>query len=425
MADIAKNMLLDMEIAARKAESLLAKGNDMTAEDYTAAKSALAEVEGLKAKIELEKGRTEAKQMLDDQRAWLGSVGSTVGVAMLPAGNSEGHVSAKQASAAAAEEYADAFKSYLRSGVASKAMQEGLDEGGGFLVPEDIRQEIISKKPAPTLVYSRVSKSTTTRDMVTRSRVVYATDDIYTTGIRVTMTGEIPASSTAHRVTEPVWGQQRIQIFTGMMSMPITRNQLEDSWLEVQTFIARKFSETIDLFRDNMILNGTGIGQPTGFLQNPGATDKIGTVNSGAAATLTGDGLIDLEASVPPQYEDGFVWVMNKNSGYKTVRKLKDGAGRYLWAAGSQDDKLAVGSNGQLLGYPVLKSQFMPDVASGTYPVLGGNLQCYEWVDRVGLSIQVLQEVGAQDNQVILLARYRCGGDVLEPWMMKAQYVSA
>lgn len=425
MDDTTKNLLLDMQIKSREAENLLAKGNDMTAEDLTAAKAALEVVESLKQRIATERGRDEAKKMLDDAREWMGNVGSAKGAVMLPSGKYEGNVNATQEAATKSDDYADAFKHYLKTGAAVKVMQEGLDEGGGFLVPDDIQQIIISKKPAPTSLYGRVSRSTTGRDAVVRTKINYATDDIYTTGIRATWTGEVPASSTTHRVTEPTWGQVRIPIFTAMLSMPITRNQIEDSWVDVLQLIGGKFSETIDLLRENMIVSGTGTAQPAGILQNPNGTDEPATVNSGAAATLTADGLIDLEMAIPPQYEDGFVWVMNKNSGVKTVRKLKDGEGRYLWASGSQDDKLAVGSNGQLLGYPVIKSQFMPDVSAGTYPVIGGNLMGYEWVDRVGLSIQVLQEVGAQDNQVILLARYRCGGDVLQPWQMKIQYVSA
>lgn len=421
------DILLDLKLAQRQAENLLAKGNDMTAEDLTAAKSFLAQAEELKGKLALEQGKAEATKAIGDLNNYVGQVGvGGAGVPMKAATATEGNVTASAMEAIKSQDYRKAYEQYIKTGDRNiKVMQEGLDEGGGFLVPEDILQEIVAKKPAPTSLYNYVSKSTTARDMVVRTRLTYATDDIYTTGMRVTWTGEVPATSTTHRVTEPTWGQIRIPIFTAMMSMPITRNEIEDAWVDVVSYVGGLFGQTIDLLRENMIVNGTGVGQPAGILQNPNATDEPATVNSGAAAALTADGLINLDYAIPPQYEGNFRWVMNKNSSLLAVRKLKDGEGRYLWASGSQDDKLANGPNATLLGYPISKCQFMPNVSAGTYPIIGGDLTGYEWVDRVGLSIQVLQEVGAQDNQVILLARYRCGGDVLKPWQMKIQYVSA
>jgi len=329
-------------------------------------------------------------------------------------------------------EYKNAFTNYLRRGVSKlnsdevKVLQEGIDDQGGFLVPEQILATLISKKPAPTRVVNNVTKLQTMRDSLLMPKVVYATDDIYTSGIRVTWTGEVPASATVHRVTEPKFGTFRVNVFTAMLSCPLTVNMLEDAALNVDAYIADKFRETIDLLYDNMILNGTGVGQPSGILQNPNGTDEPATVNTGDANLLTADGLVDLGFAVPEQYDSNCRFVFNKTSTSKAVRKLKDGDGRYLFGMGMQDSGLSVTLRPpDLLGYPYDWSAFMPDVAASAYPIIFGDLTGYYMVERIGFSIQILRELYAETNQVVALGRIRFGGDVAEPWKMKIQKVSA
>lgn len=244
--------------------------------------------------------------------------------------------------------------------------------------------------------------------------------------MRITWTGEIPASSTAMRVTDPVFGQTQIPIYTAMMSIPVTNDMIEDSSFPLLSWLSGKFAETIDLLKDNMVLNGGGQGQPTGILLNPG--DSGGTqpavVTSGNANSLTADGLVKLAYSLPEQYEDGAAWVMNKTNTAMAVAQLKDSNNRYLWGMGYQDSGLEPTiRNRTLLGYPVLWSGFMPSVAANAYPIIFGDLRGYYLVNRVGLSIQVLRELYAETNQVLVLGRIRFGGQVVEQWKLKAHQI--
>ncbi len=324
-------------------------------------------------------------------------------------------------------DYSRAFKAYLRRGIGKmteatglKLLQEGIDTSGGFLVPEDLLNTIIAKEPAATSVSGRLRRFTTSRDSVLIPKVNYTTDDIYTTGMRVTWTGEVPASSTAHRVTEPVFGQTRIPIFTAMMSLPLTIDMVEDSAFDVTAWITGKFTETIALLRDNMALNGTGAGQPFGILANPNATDNPATVATGVSAAITWDGLQNLVWALPDQYDGNACHVFNKASTGLAISKLVDGDGRPLWTVGSADTGL-VGSPKQrtLLGYDVIYSAFMPNVGASTYPIIFGDLRGYYAVDRVGMAIQVLRERYAEENQIVVLGRVRFGGLVAEPWRLK------
>src|SRR5690606_28354613 len=111
------------------------------------------------------------------------------------------------------------------------------DTAGGFLVPEDVQTEVI-KKLATMAVIRRLARVIQTgRDLVTFPRVNYSTDDKYTSGVRFTWTGETPASSTAHRATEPVFGQIAIPVHTAMASLAISQNLLEDSMFNLSAYI--------------------------------------------------------------------------------------------------------------------------------------------------------------------------------------------
>lgn len=341
----------------------------------------------------------------------------------------EGIQSSKTWKTTSTPEYRDAFKSYFRKPISNlkagelKILQEGLDTEGGFSVPPDILERVIAKEPTPTRVAGRVTQLQTMRDKVVMPRINYTTDDLYTTGIRVTWTGEIPASSSVANVTDPLFGQTDIPIYTAMLKILLTNDLIEDAGFPVVSYVTDKFSETIDLLKDNLTLNGTGIGQPTGILANPGGTNQPAIVLSGTAGTLGTDGtsLVKAAFALPEQYDDNAAWVFNKTNVGAAIAQLQDSNKRFLWGAGLQDSGLDVGwKNRQLLGYPVVLSGFAPNIGAANYPIVFGDLRGYYLVNRIGFSIQVLREVYAEVNQIAIVGRIRFGGQVVEPWRMKA-----
>lgn len=344
-----------------------------------------------------------------------------------------GHLGQKTYETLASDEYRTTYRDFLRKGFINltnqqqKVLQEGIDDQGGYMAPTQMIDRIIMREPTPTRVAGLVSSLNTTRDSISVPKVIYTTDDLYTTGIRVTWTGEVPTSSTQHRVTEPVFGYVRVPVYTAMLSIPITNDLLEDSSVDLESWLVQKFSETIDLLMDNMILNGTGSGQPTGILANPGGTDQPSVIVSGDASALTFDGLLNTAWSVPEQYEDNLRWVYNKTSTGLALAKLKDGDGRPLWGAGPQDTGMAVHDVGPkpLFGYPSVFSGFMPNVAANAFPMIFGDMRGYQLVRRVGFSIQPLRELYAETNQMVLLGRLRFGGQTLEGHRLRIHKVAA
>ena len=326
--------------------------------------------------------------------------------------------------------YSDAFEIYTRKGFDymgpedRKTLTEGVDSAGGYTVPMDVQASMIRKIATTALIRSMATVISTSRDIAKWIKLKYTTDDKYTSGVRLTWTGEIPTSATVHRVTEPVLGALQIPVHTAMASMPLSNDLLEDSSFDIMGLGSELMGEAFGLGEDDVFVNGDGVGKPFGLVTRVTVgDDPIGTVVSGSASALTADGLIDLFFGLPAQYRSRAAFILNSGSA-KTIRKFKDATNnRYLWDS-MNGGLMSPGINDYLLSKPVLFDEFMPDQGSNTYPVLFGDVSGYMVVDRVGLSIQRLAELYAETNITLLLARRRVGGDVAYPFRMKFQKCS-
>lgn len=327
-------------------------------------------------------------------------------------------------------EYKRDFVNYLRKGQRyadrSKALTEGMDDQGGVFAPAELLARVIGRLPAPTKLRGLVTSLTCGRDVLVMPRKQYSTDDKYTTAFRATWTGEIPSSDTVAAVDNTnLLGNVEIPIHTAMLTCPFSKNLAEDSAFPIQAWLENELNQVIELLYEDMILNGTGIAQPTGILQGAAYTAVTGrpeTVLSGAAGALAYDGLIGLQTALAPQYENERTrWVMNKKSTLAALMKLKDGSNRPLFSTGVTNDGLMVRRERVLLGDEIVLSQFMPDVGASNFPIIYGDLGGYYLANRIGFTMQVLDQTAAKRNQFELVGRVRFGGQPVEHWRLKIQ----
>ena len=327
--------------------------------------------------------------------------------------------------------YAPAFEAYLRKGISDlgptdrKTLTEGVDTAGGFLVPEDFQADLIKKIAAQAVIRANARVVQTSRDMVKWPRVNLTSDDTYTSGVRLTWTGETPSSATVHRVTDPVFGNITIPVHTAMASMPLSNDLIEDSAFDVIGQSGDMLAEAFAIGEDNVFVNGTGAGQPMGFMAEVSTTADTTApayVASGAAGTLTANGLIDLAFALPDQYDRNAKWYMAKGT-EKVVRKLVGTtSGDYLFPGGGVGlERL---TSPELLGYPIMRCVNMPALTTNAYPIAFGDMRGYIVADRVGFSVQRLTELYAETNITLLLARKRVGGYCAEPWRLRAQKIA-
>lgn len=173
---------------------------------------------------------------------------------------------------------------------------------------------------------------------------------------------------------------------------------------------------------DDGALSGDGTNKPKGFLTHARAANatatnvQIGTIASGAtgdfAATNPTNALIDLVYALGAQYRANATFVMNSKTA-AAVRKMRDTDGRFLWA-----DSLAMGQPPQLLGYPVLLCEDMPDIANGSASIAFGDFKSgYTIVERPDL--RVLRDPFSAKPHVLFYATKRVGGGVTDARAIK------
>lgn len=325
--------------------------------------------------------------------------------------------------------YSSAFEAYMRKGFADlgptdrKTLSEGTDTAGGFLVPEDYQTELIKKLAVATAVRPLARTMTTGRDLVSFPRVNYTTDNQYTSGVRLTWTGELPAAATTARVTDPVFGKINIPVHTAMASMPISNDLIEDAVFDVQGYSSDLISEAFALGEDNVFINGTGVNQPMGILTEVDGNGPTSQASGTSAAIYTaadahnGKRINDLYYNTPAQYRGRGVFVMTSLT-LQAVEDLVDAQERPLIR------EMAIGNLGQgepvmLKGKRIVVDEFVPEIAANSLSVIFGDWSGYLIIDRVGLSIQRLTEIYAETNLTVLLARRRLGAYCTEPYRFR------
>jgi HK97 family phage major capsid protein len=150
----------------------------------------------------------------------------------------------------------------------------------------------------------------------------------------------------------------------------------------------------------------TQLGQSLGVQTNTVLTDKLvaaaGSVvtgGTGVAGAATYENLIDLVYGIADgaRVLPGLGFQMSK-SGIAAARKLKDGAGNYIWL-----DNAVNGQPAQLLGYSVFENPRIPAVAVGAKSVLFGHLPSFK--ARVAGGVRVDQSSDYAFNTDVLTYR--------------------
>lgn len=294
---------------------------------------------------------------------------------------------------------------------------------GGALVPEDWRAEVLRRVAEINFFRQKARVVTTTRDHV-EWPILTGGGERYPTTVRVTWVDEVPTSATVAQTNFTV-GTVRIPVHTVMARIDVSRNLMEDAGVNILQMLATEFGDAMGVDEQEQFLTGTGSGRPEGILgERSGAeytpVDGVGYTPSGNASALTPDGIIDLAYALDPQYlMTDLCWIGKKET-FRTIRKMKDGNGDYLWQRG-----LERGAPPVVLDYDYYMSQAMPAVGANAYPLIIGNLMGYIIVDRVGMTVERVEDsTTVGQNKVAVFARRRLGGQVAMPWMFNTQKVA-
>lgn len=216
--------------------------------------------------------------------------------------------------------------------------------------------------------------------------------------------GAIPES-------DDTFGQQLIGAHKVATMIKVSEELLNDSAFDLEGYFRTEFARRIGNKEEEAFLTGNGTGKPTGIFHTTGSAELGVTTASGTA--ITSDELIDLFYSLDSSYRKNAVWLLN-DSTMKTIRKLKDSNGQYLW-----QPALHEGGFDTLLGKRLYTSPFVPEIAAGKKSVAFGDFSFYWIGDRAGITFKRLNERFAETGQIGFIASKRLDGRLILPEAVK------
>jgi HK97 family phage major capsid protein len=182
------------------------------------------------------------------------------------------------------------------------------------------------------------------------------------------------------------------------------------SSIDIESLVRAELSYKFGITEEKAFLQGTGSGQPIGvFVASASGGLGISTgrdVSTGNSATeIKADNLIDVKYSLKAQWRKNATWIFHRDA-IKQIRKLKTGAGDYLWKAGISSDRPDT-----ILDFPLRESEYAPNTfTTGLYVGILGDFSYYLIVTALDMRVAVLNELYAETNEIGYIGRMEVDG---------------
>lgn len=293
----------------------------------------------------------------------------------------------------ARREYKEGMLKALRSNFReiTNELKVGVDESGGYLVPEEYDERLIDGLEEENIV----------RKLAT---------SIQTSGMhKINIAATKPAALWVEEGGKLTFGdgtfdQISLDAHKLHVAIKVTEELLYDNAFNLENYILNQFTKALSNAEEEAFLNGDGVNKPTGiFHATEGGEISVTT----KTANITADEVINLVYSLKRPYRKNAVFIL-KDQTLAAIRKLKDGNGAYLWQPSYQE-----GEPDRILGYPVYTSQFAPLAEKGNAAIAFGDFSYYNIGDRGTRSFQELKELFAGNGMVGFLAKERVDGKLV------------
>lgn len=305
----------------------------------------------------------------------------------------------------AEDEHREGWTRYLRTGDDSaisgrelKSLNTGTGSEGGHVAPPELDR----------LIEARLMAASPMRQIAT---VRQTSAGVYKKPVGLGAAAQWVGEEAARPQTA-VAGLDLLEFPAGeLYAMPAaTQALLEDAYADIDAWLADEVEIAFAAQESAAFVTGNGVARPKGFLdytivaESSHSWGQIGSVAGNFAEADAADQLIDLIYAPKSQFRANGRFVMNRRT-VSSVRKLKDGDGRYLWQPGSGGEAATV------MGYPVTEMEDMPDIGEGNAAIAFGDFKRFYLIaDRQGA--RVLRDPFSAKPYVLFYTTKRVGGGV-------------
>lgn len=281
----------------------------------------------------------------------------------------------------------------------SAALYEGSGPAGGYTVPIIVEGQVVPLAPQEMGVRAIANVIPTASDIKIPRATAFGT---------AAGKAESGASDNFFTESDPTLDQFTLSAFMAGISHTISWELAQDV-PSFQQFAVTDLVLALQMYEENLFVNGTGTGQAQGVLGNTGAGVTGVLVGSDNYASELLAATFDVLGKLNVAYfNQNTRWLLNRATA-TVIRKAQMASNLFVPVFTSQ------GGKDYLHGIEVAYSASMPNIGAGNTPVLFGDFkQGYIIGDRggSGINVKILDQPKATEGQLILLAYRRTDGRV-------------
>lgn len=281
-----------------------------------------------------------------------------------------------------------------------KAMTEGVDAQGGYLVRPQVERQIVQARELDNVLRGLCSSLNVTTNAIQLDQL-----GLTTTAGWVAELAQKPESTGMSLATVTA------SVFTAAGLATISNQLLADSNPAVDGLVTADLAKRLVALEEAAFLNGSGIGQPLGILNTPG----IGATPLTSTSILDLlDAILDAIADVETDHGAPTAILMHPRTWTRILKSRDAQSAFYIDPTGGvQDPRTGLrGPVKSLWGYQVVTSNRMPtNLGGGTNEsrVIVGDFKEALILDRQGITVDESPHVYFTTNQTVFRAEQRVG----------------
>ena len=286
---------------------------------------------------------------------------------------------------------------------------EGQD--GGYLVPPEISTSIDNKLNSAESLFSLIDTVPIESNSLRR---IYDEEQPWTGGVQAGWLdeGEAPAE-TKPKYTSEVFNLNKLGAL-----IKVSEELLMDA-SAMGSEIARKAPDAIMHKLNEAIVNGDGVGKPTGVLRSP-FTIEVAKEQNQVAKTINTKNIIKMYTRLLPMFRMNAVWLVHAELEEQLLR-LKDDNDNYIALSPQWGTQMNVAPYTTLLGKRVIPMMSAMPEAGTKGDIIFADFSCFMGVQKGG--IQSAQSIHVDFDKGLSTFRFtfRFGGKVPYKAPVKAQ----